>query len=205
MSNVLIVDYELGNVASVARAIEECGGLACVSNRSDDFEWATHIVLPGVGSFADGMRQIRARGLDRLLHRHVMERKVPLLGVCLGMQLLATLGHEGETCAGLGFIPGEVVRLVPPTPATRIPHIGWNEVRYERPVLLFDQIPSGRDFYFVHSYYFEPQDSTAILAQTPYCGDFASAVGQNNVFGVQFHPEKSLRTGHQLLRNFLAL
>jgi glutamine amidotransferase len=121
------------------------------------------------------------------------------------MQLLADLGHEGGEVPGLGIIPGEVVRLTPSDRSTRIPHVGWNEVYGRDKSPLLDNIPDGSDFYFVHSYYLKAKDPKNVLATTPYCGSFVSAVRKDNVLGVQFHPEKSGRMGFQLLKNFLRI
>jgi imidazole glycerol-phosphate synthase subunit HisH len=204
MSLVTIVDYGLCNLDSVARAVEECGGQPKVSDQEADVRSATHVVLPGVGSFADAMRNIRARSLDRILDEHVRDKQIPFLGVCLGMQLLASQGVEGGDTEGLGWIPGEVVRLEPARDE-RVPHVGWNEVHFTDQSPLFRGISQGKDFYFVHSYHLRCREDRHRLARTPYGGEFTSAVCQGSIFGVQFHPEKSQRPGFQLLRNFLAL
>jgi len=203
MSLVAIVDYDMGNVDSVARAVEESGVRACITSEASVFEEATAIILPGVGSFGDGMDNIKKRGLVDILEKQVFENKVPFLGICLGMQLLAQKGYEGGEHAGLGWIDGEIIRLEPKGESLRIPHIGWNEVNYVKEDPFFNNIESGKDFYFVHSYYFHCQNSANILATTPYCGEFVCAVKRDNIYGVQFHPEKSQKTGQQLLKNFL--
>lgn len=205
MKTVAIVDYGMGNLDSVARAVEECGARPRVTQDAADLRRASLIILPGVGAFPDGMRNIRRLGLDQVLTEQVLEREIPFLGLCLGMQLLATKGTEGEPVSGLGWIPGEVRRLQPDRPGTRIPHVGWNEVVQARPSPLFSGIPSGKDFYFVHSYHLACDDRGDVLCQTPYAGGFVSAVARGRVFGVQFHPEKSQRAGFQLLKNFLAM
>ncbi|MBF0498601.1 MAG: imidazole glycerol phosphate synthase subunit HisH [Candidatus Riflebacteria bacterium] len=205
--NVLVIDYGMGNLGSVRRAIEECGAAVQISGNPDDLNSATHVILPGVGSFADGSARLRERGWRDALHRAI-DRGLPLLGICLGMQLLADIGEEGGENPGLGLIPGEVRRLVPDHPDVRIPHVGWNDVHYVSSIAsekLFMGIPDGTDFYFVHSFAFRPSDPAAhLLATTPYCGGFASVVGRGAVFGTQFHPEKSQPVGFQLLRNFLS-
>lgn len=206
MNKVAIIDYGMGNLDSVARAIEECGGDPIVTDQGRDVERASYIVLPGVGAFADGMRNIRERGLDQLLSEQVVDNKrIPFLGICLGMQLLGTRGMEGGETNGLGWIEGEVRRLESNEPGTRIPHVGWNEVIFAQDTLLSEGIPSGKDFYFVHSYHLVCTNKKDILAYTPYCGGFVSVVGRNNIFGVQFHPEKSQRVGFRFIKNFLAL
>lgn len=203
MNTVAIVDYGMGNLDSVARATEECGGVALVTDQPRQAARATHIILPGVGAFPVGMRNLRHRGWDTALADLVLGERLPFLGICLGMQLLATTGCEGEPTAGLGWIAGDVQRLQPTGPDRRIPHVGWNEVQPVRPDPLFQEIEPGRDFYFVHSYHFVCRCPDDVLARTPYCGDFVSAIRRANIAGVQFHPEKSQRAGFQLLRNFL--
>ena len=205
MTRVAIVDYGMGNLDSVARAVEECGGVPVVTGRAADIGSANRIILPGVGAFPDGMRNLKERSLDKILHEQVAGKGIPLLGICLGMQLLATRGWEGGETAGLGWIDGEVRRLQPGEGNTRIPHVGWNEVFAIRESPLFRGIPEGKDFYFVHSYHFLCDDDRDVLARTPYCGGFVSAIGRGSVFGVQFHPEKSQRAGFQVLRNFLGV
>lgn len=201
--NVVIIDYEMGNLGSVRRAFEECNGSRVViSENPKDLQDATHIVLPGVGAFADGLNHLKRKGWLESLNVAVRQG-VPLLGICLGMQLLADQGNEGGDSRGLGFISGKVTKLVPSSSEARIPHIGWNEVLKRRPSPLFEAIDSGTDFYFVHSYHFIPSTEEHVIATTPYCGTFVSAVQNENVFGVQFHPEKSSKAGFQVLRNFL--
>lgn len=205
MNIVAIVDYGMCNLDSVARAVEECGGRALVTENVQDLETANRIILPGVGAFAEAMRNIKQRGLDKVLYEQAVEKQIPFLGICLGMQLLATKGFEVEETDGLGFIPGDVRRLLPAGEDTRIPHVGWNEVLPLPDSPLFRGIAPDRDFYFVHSYHFCPRDESTVLARTPYAGDFVSAVQSGSIWGVQFHPEKSQRSGFQLIKNFLSL
>jgi glutamine amidotransferase len=205
MSKTLVIDYGMGNLGSVKRALEECGTDVFISDNPVDCAMADHIVLPGVGAFADGMAALTASGWSTALHRASHDEKIPLLGICLGMQLLADKGFEGGETNGLGLIPGRVCRLVADSPGTRIPHVGWNEVHHSGAHQLFNGIPVGTDYYFVHSYHFVPCNAEDVLASTPYCGSFVSAVARGTVYGTQFHPEKSSRAGFQLLRNFLAI
>ena len=204
MKNVAIVDYGMGNLDSVVRAVEECGGSPRVVSQPGDLENATSIVLPGVGAFDNAIRKIRERRLDTALGEQVIDHGIPFLGICLGMQLLATAGYEGKETPGLGWIEGEVRRLEPDTQTERLPHVGWNEVVFVGSPPLFEGIPSGRDFYFVHSYHFVCRNKQHIVANTPYCGGFVSALARDNIFGVQFHPEKSQRLGFRVIKNFLA-
>ncbi len=198
----LIVDYEMGNLGSVKRSLEECGAEVIVSKDPKDLDSASHVVLPGVGAFHDGMANLKQYGWIPTLKKAAKDR-IPILGICLGMQLLAEKGYEGGEMQGLGFIPGEVKRLTPKMPGERIPHVGWNEVHQTKTSPLFEGITSGTDFYFVHSYYFFPVNKNHAIATTPYCGNFTSAVATENIFGIQFHPEKSSKPGFQLLKNFL--
>ena len=206
MISVAIVDYGMSNLDSVVRAVQECGAEAQVTIAPGDLERATHVILPGVGSFADGMAHLRERGFEAALKDQVLGRRVPFLGICLGMQLLATRGFECGETPGLGWIEGDVVRLKPADPKERIPHVGWNEVRpVEAEAPLFRSIPAGKDFYFVHSWHLACSRPEQVLARTPYCGGFVSAVRRDNILGAQFHPEKSQKPGRQILKNFLEL
>ncbi len=204
MKEIAIIDYGMCNLDSVARAVEKRGATPVVTDDPNEVESADGIILPGVGSFADAMAELRARKLVEVLRSHVLDKEKPFLGICLGMQLMAEKGHEGGETEGLGLVPGQVVRLVADRPDTRIPHVGWNEVEHSGESGLFAGIPSKSDFYFVHSFHFQCDDEY-ILARTNYCGGFVSAVHRGGCFGVQFHTEKSLKNGMQLLDNFLEL
>ncbi|MFC1744003.1 imidazole glycerol phosphate synthase subunit HisH [Candidatus Riflebacteria bacterium] len=203
MGSVAIVDYGMCNLDSVARAVVECGGKSIITNREEDFQRATHIILPGVGAFPDAMQNLRKLDLHKILFREVIQNRIPFLGICLGMQLLATRSYEGGETEGLGWIPGEVLPLKPPDKKTRIPHIGWNEVIFSRKHPLLESLESGKDFYFVHKYHFQCEKSKNVFGRTPYCGGFCSIISSGNIFGTQFHPEKSQKPGFILLRNFL--
>ena len=203
MKKVAIIDYGMGNLDSVSRAVEECGGQPIITGKAAEIKTASYIILPGVGVFAEGMRNIRQGGLDKILNEQVITNKIPFLGICLGMQFLATKGHEGGETAGLDWIEGEVARFQPADPKLRLPHIGWNEVYPTQPGVLLDSIAPGKDFYFVHSYHFICQDSANIFGTTQYGGVINSVITKGHIFGVQFHPEKSQKVGFQLLKNFL--
>ena len=205
MKTVAIVDYGMGNLDSVARAVEECGGEPLLVRTASELGRAGSVILPGVGSFTKGMRNLRVSGMVDALQEYVVERAMPFLGLCLGMQLLATRGEEGGGEAGLGWINGEVARLRPEGEDERIPHVGWNEVVCTRESPLFAGLDGRRDFYFVHSYTLACEDEGDVLASTPYCGGVTSAVEGEHVRGLQFHPEKSQRAGFQVLRNFIGL
>lgn len=201
---VLVIDYGMGNLGSVRRALEECGADVLVADDPAALDDASWIVLPGVGAFPDGMRNLHERGWVAALNRAVREDGIPLLGICLGMQLLADRGFEGGETRGLGYVGGEV-RLLRRAPAFRVPHVGWNEVHAAGGTAMFANIPDGADFYFVHSYHFVPQDQANVAGVTQYDGDIVAAVQSGNVWGAQFHPEKSSKSGFQLLRNFLSV
>ena len=205
MNRVAIIDYGLCNLDSVRRAVEEIGGNPSIAASGEELGEPDHIILPGVGAFPDAMRNLERRELIDALDEQVHGFGVPLLGICLGMQLLADRSHEGSTTDGLGWIRGDVVRLEPRGADRRIPHVGWNEVDPTPDSPILAGVESGTDFYFVHSYHFVAGDPADIQATTPYCGEFASAVGHGPVFGVQFHPEKSQRAGFAVLTNFLSI
>lgn len=200
---VVVVDCGLGNLDSLKRALEECGARVEIANAPERVARAERIVLPGVGAFPDAMRNLRSRGLDEAVVSAVVAG-IPILGVCLGMQLLARSSEEFEGAEGLGLIAAEVRRLVPVAATERVPHIGWNEVHPLHDSPLLQGLEDGQDFYFVHSYHAVCEKESDVLATTPYCGGFASVIGRNRVFGAQFHPEKSQKAGFRLLRNFLA-
>lgn len=204
MTKVGIIDFKTCNLDSIRRASESCGVEVIVADQPGELAGLTHVILPGVGTFARGMENLKARGLDAAIHE-LVAADVPCLGICLGMQLLGEVGTEGgQEIPGLGLIPGRIERLLPRRPGDRIPHIGWNEVNFRDGGPLFADIPSGRDFYFVHSYHFVTADAKDVMATTPYCGMFSSVVGREIVFGTQFHPEKSQKWGIRLLRNFFS-
>jgi len=204
MSTVAIIDYKLCNVHSVKAAVEKCGAQALITDQAEEIEAASHIILPGVGSFADAMRNLHDQDLVDIIRTQV-SRNVPFLGICLGMQLMATRGEEGGDTEGLGLIEGNVVRLKAKDPKERIPHIGWNEVHIVKDSPLMKEIPNDRDFYFVHGYHLKTKNADDVVATTPYCGSFAAVVSHGNIWGTQFHPEKSQKLGLQLLKNFLTL
>lgn len=193
----------MSNLGSIHQAVEECGGQASVVTDPRDLKNASHIILPGVGAFGDGMANLISLHWVEALHDAVIENHTPLLGICLGMQLLASTGYEGGENSGLSLIAGQVKKFIPSNSHERIPHVGWNEVHIRRECPLMEGIPNGTDFYFVHSYHFIAKDSSDVIATTPYCDSFNSVIQHQNIFGVQFHPEKSQRPGFQILKNFL--
>ena len=193
-----IIDYGMGNLRSVLKAIEFLGGEGRVTARAEELDACEKLILPGVGSFGAGMKNLRRGGLDEYVRRRAAEG-TPLHGICLGMQFLLEESEEEGLFQGLGLVKGRVVSFT----EGKIPHMGWNAVEDMRGPL-FDGIPSGTQFYFVHSYFADTAEEYT-LGKTEYYRTFASAVGKNNVFGVQFHPEKSGAAGLQLLRNYMRL
>ena len=200
---IVVVDYGMGNVRSVVNALAAAGADAKVSSAVDDFRAAERIVLPGVGAFGDCMRNLAASGLVGVLEEEVRGRRKPFLGICVGMQLLAREGHENGVHAGLGWLPGVVTRFTVEDKGLKVPHVGWNEVVTMRPSVLLRGIKDRSTFYFVHSYHFVCEDPETVTAACDYGAPFTAAVEQGNVFGTQFHPEKSEDNGQRLLQNFL--
>ncbi len=200
---ITIVDYGLGNLGSVANMLRKLGAQAQISSKPEVLEIATALVLPGVGHFDTGMTNLRSRGFEAILTRRVMEKKVPVLGICLGVQLLARGSEEGKA-PGLGWIAAEVKRFaLPPGPRLPIPHMGWNEVETKDEVLFKGHEPGESRYYFMHSYHLVADDPTDIAAWGNYGYRFGAAVRRGNVYGTQFHPEKSHRHGMQVLQNWL--
>lgn len=203
--NVLIVDYGMGNIGSVRRIIQECGGNPIVTRYPEDIDKASKIILPGVGAFPDGMSSLVNTGWADVLRKAILDDGKSILGICLGMQLLATVSYEGHETSGLDLIGGVVEPLKPDKPNIKIPHVGWNEIEFHRNDPLVEGVSQGTDCYFVHSYHFSPKDDGCIIATTPYCGQFVSIVRKESVYGTQFHPEKSSRAGFRIIKNYLQI
>lgn len=198
-----VIDYGMGNRRSVEKALEHVGAEARITADHDELRRADGLVLPGVGAFPHAMRNLRSLGLPDLI-REISNNGTPLLGICLGMQLLFDTSEEMGGAAGLGLIGGEVTRLN--TGGLRVPHIGWNEVRFERASPLTTELPSrGCAFYHVHSFAARPRDPGHVVGSTEYGERFATIAARENVFAVQFHPEKSSRDGLRMLRSFVGL
>jgi glutamine amidotransferase len=200
---VAIVDYGMGNLGSVRRALAELGVDAIIAGHPEQLAAADRLILPGVGSFSDGMALLTQGGWREAIRHQTLELGKPLLGICLGMQLLASRGSEGGETPGLDLIPGQVSRLDTLGCALHIPHVGWNAISRTDDDELFSGIPDGTDFYFVHSYAFRPTREEHTLAHTDYGIQVVAAVGTGNILGTQFHPEKSSKAGFRVLRNFL--
>jgi glutamine amidotransferase len=203
---IAIVDYNIGNLESVRHALRSVGADARVTAKPEDLRTAERIVLPGVGAFGRCMTNLReSEGILDALREEVREKGKPLLGICVGMQMLATRGEEDGSHEGLGWISGDVRRLeVDRTHGLNVPHMGWNALQVERSNGLFDGIGSSATFYFVHSYHFVPNDRSDVAATSEHGEQFVSALVRDNVFATQFHPEKSQHDGLQLLANWVA-
>ena len=197
-----LIDYGAGNLTSVRNALEFVDAAPALVRQPQNLASVTHLVLPGVGSFPRTMQRLRERGLDEAIREATQRDGKPLLGICVGMQVLADRGHEFETCPGLGLIPGDVRKLKVNGTGARLPHIGWNQVTVRGASPLLESLENPT-FYFVHSYNFEPQDPADCVATCDYATGVTACVQRGLVFGVQFHPEKSQRDGLQLLRNFV--
>lgn len=200
---IIIVDYEMGNLKSVQHALVHLGYQAKISDKPDDIQKATGIILPGVGAFRDAIRVLQEKKLDRAIQAGVQQH-IPFLGICLGMQLLFTCSEENGLYQGLGLVPGRVVRF---PEEYRVPHLGWNQVHHsvngkEKRSSLFYGIKNDSYFYFLHSYYCIPGEKHDVLTWTDYHQSFISSVRRANVLGVQFHPEKSSSQGLKVLQNF---
>jgi glutamine amidotransferase len=200
---IAIINYGMGNLRSVSNALNAVGAAARVAVRPEELAAADRIVLPGVGAFGVAMDNLRVRGWVEALHREVIERGKPFLGICLGLQLLASRGTEHGVHAGLDWVPGQVTRLPGGGDDVRVPHIGWNDVRFLRPGTgLSEGLDETETFYFVHSYAFHPDHPAAAKGLCDHGVTFAACVEKDNLWATQFHPEKSQRPGLQILRNF---
>jgi glutamine amidotransferase len=198
-----IIDYEMGNLRSVQKAFERVGHPATITSDSSILAGANKIVLPGVGAFRDAIAALRDRKLVEPI-RSAIESGKPFLGICLGLQLLFDKSYEDGEYEGLGVIPGEVVRFRVPR-EYKVPHMGWNELRFRSRPPVFEGVPDGSHFYFVHSYYVVPEDPSVIATETEYPAAFCSSIWRGNLTAVQFHPEKSQAAGLRVLKNFAEL
>jgi glutamine amidotransferase len=205
MQRIVIVNYGMGNIGSVARKLKRIGASPVVATSSSDLVASDKIILPGVGHFASGVSKLKELGLWDVIIEAVVVKKVPILGICLGMQLLANESEEGPS-PGFGWIDANVVRFIVDNPYRyKIPHTGWNHAEIKKDSPLFEGVNLDTGFYFVHSYHMKCHDKSDILSMTEYSIPFVSAVQRDNIFGVQFHPEKSHDAGERLLKNFVQL
>ena len=199
--SIAIIDYGVGNLRSVEKAFTSQGIDAIVTSDEQILKKADKLVLPGVGAFAACMDGLRKHNFDRLVIEAAQSGK-PIIGLCVGLQMMFDEGHEFGIHKGLGLLPGKVVRF---PEGIHVPHIGWNQVEFKQDHPIFRGLPENPFFYFVHSYYCLPDDPTCILGETDYGQTYASICGRDNIVGVQFHPEKSQGMGLQLLKNFAAM
>ncbi|HZS05689.1 MAG TPA: imidazole glycerol phosphate synthase subunit HisH [Blastocatellia bacterium] len=195
---IAIIDYGIGNLRSVEKAFTAQGIPAVVTRDEKVLRAADKLVLLGVGAFGYAMQSLRELGFDELVTEAAKAGK-PIIGLCVGLQMMFEEGHEFGVHRGLGLLPGRVIRFAEDV---RVPHVGWNQVVIRRDHPVFRGLPGQPFFYFVHSYYVEPAEESCVLGETEYASSFASICGRDNVIGVQFHPEKSQATGLKLLRNF---
>jgi len=202
MKKVCILDYGSGNVKSVYNLVSYLGYEVVISNEEMVIKSATHIILPGVGSFGAAMVKIKDQIPFPILETEIVHRKKPFLGICVGMQVLVEKGYEHGEHDGLGWIPGTVEKLV--VENVPLPHIGWNDVIIIKDSVLFNELEDINDFYFVHSYAVKTEGSY-IVTNTNYESNFCSCLQKENIYGVQFHPEKSQRAGQKLIHNFLSI
>ena len=206
MRRIAIIDVGSGNLYSVEKAVRHVADaqtqVALCSN-ADELQAATHVILPGVGAFADCMKGLaNLAGMREALERKVLQEKTPFLGICVGMQMLFERSHEHGETQGLGWIKGEVLSLASIDSSLRIPHMGWNELEIEQEHPLVDGVANGDHAYFVHSYHCVPQEKVTTIS-VDYGGKVVAAIAKDNLFATQFHPEKSQKTGLRLIQNFL--
>ncbi|OGV32252.1 MAG: imidazole glycerol phosphate synthase, glutamine amidotransferase subunit [Lentisphaerae bacterium GWF2_45_14] len=197
---IALVDYGMGNLLSVSKALEAVGGTIEIIDDPSAIACADALILPGVGNFGDGMGHLRGRGLAPEIIKFVESGK-PFLGICLGMQMLLEESEEAPGMKGLGIFKGKVKRF--PESGFKVPHMGWNNISIRNEHYCLNNVNEGSYFYFVHSFYADPEDKSAIAASSSYILDFCAAIGKDNVFATQFHPEKSQNPGLQILRNFV--
>lgn len=201
---IAVVNYGAGNIRSVMNAFTYCGGDMCLASDADTLRAADALVLPGVGAFGFAMEQLRASGLEDVLTQRVLKDGVPILGLCLGIQLMMEQSEETPGVPGLGWLDGTCVRLTPDDSALSVPHMGWNTVQSGSDARVFDGISDGK-FYFVHEYVAQPKDPSVESGWVDYGGQWTVALQRDNIHAVQFHPEKSQEDGLALIRNFIGM
>lgn len=200
---ICILDYGSGNVGSVYNVIKFLGHTAVISNKSEDIINSSHLILPGVGAFPSSMKKILSSIPIDILEDEVLKKGKPFLGICVGMQVLATKGFEKNECKGLGWIDGKVEKI--DSAKLALPHIGWNNIEFIRDSSLSNSFNDIKDFYFVHSYCFNEENCQNSVAKVTYGTEFNAIIQRDNIFGFQFHPEKSQRAGQLILNNFLKI
>lgn len=203
MQTISILDYNMGNIQSVVRKVQQLGHACTIISTPEEVLQADKLILPGVGHFGKAMEQLEQLNLIVALNQTVLEKKTPILGICLGMQLMAKSSEEGNA-KGLGWFDADIVRFkVNDSLRFKVPHTGWNQVQQKKKSALMDGISENVEFYFVHAYHIQLRDDNDALHETVYETSFVSAIEKENIFGVQYHPEKSHDVGERLLKNFL--
>jgi imidazole glycerol-phosphate synthase subunit HisH len=204
LDNIVIIDYQMGNLRSVQKAFEVNGCDVVISNENDVIKEADKIVLPGVGSFKDGMQHLQDLGLVDVLHKEVIQNKKPFLGICLGMHLIARKGYENGETHGLSWVNAEAIKFdfEKITKEIKVPHIGWNSAEYANHNNLFKGVDNKSDFYFVHSYHFKTKEDV-VTSTTSHGEKFVSSIKKDNIYAFQFHPEKSQVAGLKIIKNFI--
>jgi len=200
----VIIDYGMGNISSIRNMLRYIGYSSKLTAEEDEILSADRLILPGVGNFGKAMENINNSGLKGVLDTAVLEKRIPIMGICLGMQLMLSWSEEGD-CEGLGWISGKVRKFELETKEYKIPHMGWDYIKPQCKSDLLTELPDNPRFYFVHSYHAECDIATDSIAVTDYGGDFTSIIGRDNIFGVQFHPEKSHKFGMKLFENFMRI
>lgn len=200
---ISIIDYDAGNIKSVEKALAYLGEEAVITRDKDIILASDKVILPGVGAFGDAMSRLREYNLIPVIHE-VVEKDIPFLGICLGLQLMFESSEESKGVAGLGLLKGQILRI-PDKEGLKIPHMGWNNIKVKEDSRLFKGLPENPYVYFVHSYYLKAEDETVVAATTDYSVNIHAAVEKGNLFACQFHPEKSSKTGLQILKNFVSL
>ena len=201
---IAIIDYDAGNIRSVEKALLALGEQPVVTRKKEEILAADKLILPGVGAFGDAMERLHQYGLVDVIREAVKDKGIPILGICLGLQLMFERSDESDGVEGIGLLKGEILKI-PDSPGLKIPHMGWNSLKIKPDTCLFAQIPDGAYVYFVHSYYLKAEAPDIVAATTEYSTNIHAAVEQGNIFACQFHPEKSSEVGLQILKNFISL
>jgi len=196
-----VIDFNMGNLFSIQNCLNRLGYKCIISNKKEVLKNCSHYILPGVGSYDKAIENIEKLKLNKFLDDQAFKNKRPFLGICLGMQIMLDYGYEGKKTKGLGWIQGEVISLKPKN-GTKVPHVGWNQIEL-KPNKIFNKTPNNSFFYFDHSYICEPKLKENIIAKTFYGTKFSVGINHNNIFGFQFHPEKSYLTGLRLIKSFI--
>lgn len=200
---IAIIDYDAGNIKSVEKALQKLGQEVVITRDAEAILHADKVILPGVGAFGDAMENLKKYNLDQVIHQ-VVEKKIPFLGICLGLQLLFERSDESKGVSGLGILKGEILRI-PDQDDIKIPHMGWNSLHFQNDGRLFQGLDENAYVYFVHSYYLKAEDEEIVKATTEYGTHIHASVEKGNVFACQFHPEKSSDVGLHILKNFVEL